>query len=184
MLVIGLGHKARHGKNFVAREVVRMAAIEGFHAKEYGFADALKDVCRVQFGMKDKDPQLLQMVGTDLYRRQNADVWVNALYYRLRDERPDLAIITDMRFLNEVALVKCLGGIAVKVERTTAAGDLWLSKDRDPGHPSETALDDYRDWHYRIRCEDGKLSDLTASAGDLYKNTRHLIIESRIGRAA
>src|SRR5687768_4004777 len=115
-LVIGLGHKARQGKDEVASYLVR-AYGQRLDIRRYAFADALKAHCRVAFRMTEKDAPLLQMVGTDLYRRADPDIWVRALYWQLREDAPEVAIITDMRFPNEAGFVKQVGGITVCVSR-------------------------------------------------------------------
>lgn len=165
MTLIGLGYKARHGKNYVADQMVLEAAkTYGLVARTYGFADALKAHCRVAFGMTKKDAPLLQMVGTDLYRRQNPDIWVNALMYRIEEDRPDIAIVADTRFLNEAAAIKSRGGFLINVTRQTVDGGLWVANDRDPNHPSETGLDDFGGWDHYIEAVDGHLVLLTYRA--------------------
>jgi len=160
MFVLGLGHKARHGKNFVARAIIQHCAQDGLYAKEYGFADALKVYCRVAFGMREKDPRLLQTVGTDIFRRFNPDIWVRVLLDTIKEQGPDVAIITDMRFPNEADAVKALGGATMCVRRLNENGSLWLSTDRDPAHESETALDLY-DFDTYIEAHSGNLTGLT-----------------------
>src|SRR5262245_37387151 len=110
MLVFGLGHKARHGKDFAGRAMATYAASIGLNARVYGFADALKAYCRVAFGMKKKDPRLLQLVGTELFRGLNPNTWVDVLQHTIEEQNPDVAIITDMRFPNELDMVRGMGG--------------------------------------------------------------------------
>lgn len=165
MILIGLGHKARHGKNYVADQMILHAAkAHDRIARSYGFANTLKAHCRIAFGMTTKDAPLLQMVGTDLYRRQNPDIWVNALMYQLDEERPDIAIIADVRFPNEARAIQTRGGYLINISRQTADGAPWVAGDRDPNHPSETALDNYEGWDHYIEAKDGQLGQLTYRA--------------------
>lgn len=164
MLLIGLGHKARHGKDLTARAMVRHAAAQGLHARIYGFADALKAHCRVTYGMRAKDPHLLQIVGTEVGRHSNPDLWVRVLMDTIQEQSPDVAIITDMRFPNEAAAVESAGGYLVKVSRMNADKSPWVSTDRDPQHASEIALDGFEHWHAEIKAVDGDQDGLTQLA--------------------
>lgn len=135
--VIGLGHKARHGKDTVARILQ-----EQFPrlVRRFSFADDLYAICRVLHGMTTKDAQLLQRVGVE-YRERDATVWVRSVYSKICTERPAVAVITDVRFPNELAFVRALGGACWKVERRLPDGSVYVDPSRPSTHVSETALD-------------------------------------------
>lgn len=147
-LVIGFGHKARNGKDTAAGV---MQDYFGKDARRYAFADALRAVCRVCYGMKEKDAPLLQMVGTDLYRRVNPNIWTDVLYETLKEQRPKVALISDMRFPNEAEMVKGMGGITIRCIRLNPDGRQFIDPSRSSTHPSETALDEYCGWDFTIR---------------------------------
>ncbi len=159
-LYIGLGHKARHGKNFVA-DVIH--AVHPTTTRVLGFADALKAHCRVAYGMRAKDAPLLQMVGTDLYRRQNPNIWVEVLEATANDYPEPIILIPDCRFPNEVEFVTSRGGFTIKVTRYTPDGRVYVAPDRDPAHASETALDDYV-WNYSLGAASGDVQTLRRDA--------------------
>lgn len=168
MIIIGLGNKARHGKNYAATQMaLRCAQTYGKLATLYGFADSLKAHCRVAYGMRDKDAPLLQMVGTELYRRMNPNIWVNVLIDTIREQAPEVAIITDVRFPNEADALKSLGGILVRVSRFNEDGTDFVAPDRSPTHPSEIALDNYSGWDYHFKVKTGDLETLTAASKQL-----------------
>lgn len=146
--VIGLGHKARQGKDTTANWLVKHRG-----AIKLSFADALYDVARVVFGMKDKDPALLQVLGTDVFRKKDPDVWVNNLYYKLKDKAPALVVIPDVRFVNEAEMVKSLNGALVKIQRLNPDDSQFLAADRNPNHPSECALNDYIGWDFTLTAQ-------------------------------
>jgi hypothetical protein len=110
--------------------------------------------------------QLLQYVGTDLFRNQlHEDTWINALMskYKIIDERtmqdPDDSnifypnwIITDVRFPNEAKAIKDREGFIIRINRDDYIFDetgkrIIPSKTYNnvdvTTHPSEAALDDY-----------------------------------------
>lgn len=150
--VIAFGHRARHGKDSAAQLVV-----ESFPgARRFGFADALKAVSRVQWGMRAKDAPLLQRVGT-AYRSIDQDIWLRTLYWTIAEQQPAIALITDMRFPNEFQLVRDMGGFTVKVERRGPDGRLFVPTDRDPNHESEIALAGETRWDAIITNPEGDL---------------------------
>jgi hypothetical protein len=155
-LVIGLGHKARHGKNAAADAIHEAYPAE---TRIYSFANALKAFCRVAYGMTAKNAPLLQRVGLEFRERSGADFWVDILKAQLLEEQPKVALVTDVRFPNEAAFCDA----AVKVTRLVG-GVPFVAQDRPADHPSETALDGYDGWYDELVVEDGKLEALREAA--------------------
>ena len=185
MLVIGLGNKARQGKNCVANYMQELDP----SVQIYSFADELKLYCKahheellpqweaaysnVPINFPKDDPiygytQILQWYGTDVARKQNPNVWVEALDKRLETEKPQIAVISDVRFRNEAEYVKSKGGYLVQVIRLNKDGSQYLDPGRDPNHISETALDDYEGWAFLIEIHDGDLRDLKRKSIGVY----------------
>jgi hypothetical protein len=75
--------------------------------------------------------EVLQFYATEIFRRQDPEIWVRMLKNRILEERPDIAIVADMRFPNEVDGIHDLGGKTVYLTRAVPP----LSN-----HESETAL--------------------------------------------
>lgn len=63
--------------------------------------------------------EVLQFIGTEIFRRMYEPVWVNLLIERIKDDSPMIAVIADCRFDNEAAGVKDAGGTVVKLTRQT-----------------------------------------------------------------
>ena len=74
----------------------------------------------------------LQIWGTEFRRKQDPDYWVKKTLKRIKEEAPQVALITDMRFPNEVAVVD----VPLKVSRPGFDSGV-------PLHSSETELNDY-----------------------------------------
>jgi len=94
--------------------------------------------------------RILQWWGTEYRRAQDPDYWTKAWAHKVSGY--DLArthiLIDDVRFMNELAVIKGLGGKIVKIDRPGfAAGG---------NHASETSLDEYTDWDAVI-LNDGSL---------------------------
>jgi len=78
--------------------------------------------------------EVMQYVGTNIFRKMQHNVWADATIRKIQDENLPLAVIADCRFPNEVQAVKNAGGLVIKLNR-----NLYNST-----HESETALDENR----------------------------------------
>jgi len=178
-MIIGLGHKARSGKDTVAEFLVNQYGFEPI-----SFAKALKHTCKALFDLTDDQVfgdkklevdtfwgvtpvRLQQVLGTDIIRENfDANHWVKIVEKKVT-ESPDINwVITDMRFENEANWVKRMGGTTIRVDRELELrGDIG----RDPNHVSETALDDYTDWDWIIDNNDS-LAQLYAGVETIMEN--------------
>lgn len=82
---------------------------------------------------------LLQRLGTEVGREMfGKDFWVNQGLLRAKEH--ENVVFADTRFMNEANAIRATGG---QIWRITKPGQGPVN-----GHPSETALDEYRfDWH-------------------------------------
>jgi hypothetical protein len=96
-----------------------------------------------------KHPKLLQWWGTEFRRAQDPDYWTKKLFQSIPSNL-DLALITDVRFPNELDGIKQRGGYNINVQRLTEYGTPYYADDRPVDHPSETALDYWHYWDFRI----------------------------------
>ncbi|SRR6266446_2405016 len=175
--IIGLGYKARQGKNYVANYMQEYNP----QVQIYAFADELKLYCKEHHNELEPQWQLahqtkahpawkadaiygctpiLQWYGTDVARKENPNVWVQALDKRLSREAPEIAVVTDVRFENEAKYIKEKGGYLVQVIRRNADGTQFVDSGRDPNHISETALDAYGGFDFIIEAKNGELHNL------------------------
>jgi len=80
--------------------------------------------------------EVLQFVGTEIFRKMYEPVWVNLLINRIKEESPMIAVIADCRFDNEAQGVKDAGGTVVKLTRQTEVDN----------HQSERGFDKFDDF--------------------------------------
>lgn len=81
--------------------------------------------------------QIMQVLGTDIFRKIKSDVWVTATINKIIREKPTLAVVTDCRFPNEVEIIKKIGGKVIRLTRNPFPSS----------HVSENILDkDNYDW--------------------------------------
>ena len=90
-------------------------------------------------GMKEKDATLLQFWGTE-FRRElfSWDYWVDKVRTEIEANPKEDLIIPDTRFENEAEMIKSVGGVVWKIDRTG-----FRATDRDPNHTSEIDLNEW-----------------------------------------
>lgn len=113
--------------------------------KDWFWLDGLKPTVE-----KMTPRKILQLLGTEGGRDViHPNIWVNATLGDLTEK--DHVIITDARFPNEVTGINRKGGIVVKIIRPSVVST--------SNHPSETSLNNYKNWDYVI-INDGTLEEL------------------------
>ena len=158
-ILIGLGHRARSGKDTAADFLV---ANYGF--KKIAFADLLKKVVNDMHGWDHRHAygdlkevvdefwgysprHAYQKVGTEGVRSVlRDDFWIMAAWriiQRLTKEGVVGVVVTDVRFPNEANFLRSKDALAVHVIRDLPP----LTSD---AHVSETAMVDYPDWDDRL----------------------------------
>lgn len=149
-MIIGLSGKKRAGKTTLAKYVEKK-----YEFRRLAFADALKDVAAILFGLtwdqqygdskEEKDPinhgytprQILQKLGTDVFRKSFPDAfpefgspWVHKLKTTIERNPDKNYIIEDCRFPDEVEFIKSLGGMIINIERKTNVLDDHASENQ------------------------------------------------------
>lgn len=191
MQIIGISGKMGVGKTTVARMLCEL--IPG--AERIAFGDILKREMAGIFGVplgyfydrKEMNVaatperraagmtqsmtvrELMQWYGTEVVRKENPDYWVHAMREKLRNMRATgvpVAIIDDVRFPNEAALIKELGGSLIRINP-------YQGYEKDSAHLSETALDAYAAWDACFAPEYGEvaLSDVAGTISKTFKKT-------------
>lgn len=121
MTYISISGNARHGKDTAAHFIKFRLEEKGRSVLIVHYADLLKHICSTYLGWDGKKDEtgrnLLQKVGTEVYRRRDPQFWVN--FVKDTVERLisaglamwDYVIIPDARFENELL------GVHVHIER-------------------------------------------------------------------
>jgi len=148
MVLVGFCGQSGSGKNTLAKyiysEILRLdwdAYIE-----EVALADAVKEVAATAFNLpvncfynmelKEKihpywslSPRgMAQLVGTESFRDVfGTDFWIKRLQSKLDKKLLDIALITDIRFHNEVQWVHSKGGIIIHITRASATGNVGVA---------------------------------------------------------
>lgn len=143
--VILISGKAGSGKDTVAEIIKEKLQSAGNKVVITHYADMVKYVCEKFFswnGVKDeRGRHLLQLVGTDIGRRYDPNIWVNFVITLIECfcSDSDYVLIPDCRFPNEVSVIKNkFDTILLKVNRPELKSKLTIEQQN---HQSETALD-------------------------------------------
>ena len=148
--LIGLTGRKRSGKDTAANILIR-----DYGAVRHSFADPLREVCTIIFGVTaeeltapelkevflDRYPyesprEILQKVGTECIRTHYPEAWIEA--FRRTTEpvvkKGGLVVCSDLRFMNEALHIRSRGGIIIRID-----ADKRLGPPED-GHTSETEM--------------------------------------------
>ena len=176
-MIIAFAGRKQSGKTTSAEFVKNIFENRGLGVGTiYNFADPLKkDVCMNVFGLTyhqcygsdesknelvdcywpDTDQQMtarevMQYVGTDVFRKIQHNVWASATINKINLEKPNLAIIADCRFPYEVEAIKNNNGIVIKLNRNPY----------NSTHASEESLDanNYSPENFDLVIDNGELS--------------------------
>lgn len=106
-----------------------------------------------KLGIDNFTPRLaLQLMGTEVMRNHfHKNIWIDSLEYRMRRAERDhpCVIISDTRFINELDLIKRLGGVVINVERGEKPEWYETATQANSGHvPSQHMMNTrYKDVH-------------------------------------
>lgn len=177
--IILISGKAGSGKDTVAREIQKSFWGDGKRVAVTHFADPLKEICKRDYGwngIKDEEGRkLLQYVGTEVYRAKDPDYWVKLTAETIKKKwyAYDYVLIPDLRFVNEISVLKSMGFDVVHIHVLRDDYKSELTEEQK-NHPSETSMDGYP-VNY-IVSNHGNMVDLIL---EVYKLCRNLRIEYR-----
>lgn len=78
--------------------------------------------------------EVLQYVGTDIFRKMNHNVWLDSFFSKVESDNSEVALVSDVRFTNEVEGIQGKGGYVIGLGR-----DIYDGKD---SHSSESEVDE------------------------------------------
>lgn len=135
MILIAFGHRARVGKDTAVATL--LAHYKGkISIRRYAFADELKRMLCIVPGevLSAGRRQQCQALGVKM-REKDPEFLIKKVALLLQYEPPDVALISDLRYNNEFAWVKGMGGKTIKLVRHGLPEDPQWS-----GHISEQEL--------------------------------------------
>lgn len=91
---------------------------------------------------------ILQFVGTEVMRSYVADYHIDVVVSNLLSD--EKIVVADVRFENEAEGILNAGGFLVRIERPLELREMH-GVVVDTNHPSETSLDGWENWSYRIQ---------------------------------
>lgn len=148
--LIGILGRKRSGKDTIGNYMV-----ERYNYNRYAFADPIKDIIKIMFDLseqqlnEDKEKiderwgvsprTFLQKFGTEICRNNletyipniNLDgetLWIKLFRIFYEKNKDKDIVITDVRFLDELNVIKSCGGKIVKVNRDNLEKDIHISE--------------------------------------------------------
>jgi len=177
-MIFGITGRKGHGKDTISDILVKKYDFE-----KLSFADPLKRAVKEIFNLSDQQlygyekefidkywkvtpREILQFVGTELFRNQlknlipdvEENIWVKVLENKIKNVRGNI-VISDVRFPNEVDMIKKLNGKIIKIIRPN------LENNTLSNHISENLDTDY-DYDYIIINDKG-IDDLYEEIGKI-----------------
>ena len=95
--------------------------------------------------------EFMQFLGTDVMRKMYEPIWIDNCFNRIEEDSPEIAVIGDCRFINEVNAVKKRGGKVVRLLRSVKQGN----------HTSEVDLDGHNGYDAVINNQDMSIEEST-----------------------
>lgn len=111
----------------------------------------------VDHDIKMTHREFLEHFGTKIIRHIKPDVWSSYTLNKINKQKPQVALVPDVRFPNEVQAIQNAGGVVIRLTR-----DLWNSK-----AAAETALDGYEKFDFIIDNNDCSIEDLCTKLNKL-----------------
>jgi len=149
-MIIGFSGRARHGKTESCEAIKHF--VESYHCSHktagiYDIGNQVRLYCienhlLPQVERKDMDSKQLQVlidVGR-MKRAQDEDFWMDQIMDAIMRDGRDVALIPNLRYENEVRIVRSFNGYVVRVTRLNRDGSTYISRDRNPNDASETTL--------------------------------------------
>ena len=62
--------------------------------------------------------EFMQYLGTDIMRKMYEPIWLENCFRRIEEDKPEIAIIGDCRFMNEIHAVQERGGKVIRLKRS------------------------------------------------------------------
>lgn len=171
MAILGLSYESCYGTNDQKNELTHLLweNMPGIVTPETWW-NKINKTSKVQpedFGliMHDAGPmtgrEVLQYVGTQVFRKIENNVWAKALMRRIKEDEPKVALISDLRFPDEGDETHNNDGLIVRLTRAYESSG---------NHLSETALDGYEGFDFVIDNSDLSISDLISCLYEILKS--------------
>lgn len=165
--VIGISGNYESGKDTFGNMLIKELGARGIKAKRFAYADKLKEFAKEYFGWDgNKEPdfdhlhmyspeqggdmqvlyiggrRLLQGIGQMMRDLIGKSFWVDVLMKDIEHCSPTIAVITDMRYVTEIDMVRSLGGLTIKVTRPGHTGDDHSSETEQNSKEFMTEIDE------------------------------------------
>lgn len=184
-MIIGIGYAKQSGKDTLGDMLIELFQKNNIIVCKDSFAEGLKKTILILFPQvkpyhlygSDEEKMMkieglsvpgkpyacgrwiMQFFGTECCRAIYGGIWANQLAHRAAQQHGKVTMTVDLRFNNEVQVIKDNGGIIIKIERKSDSID---------EHQSENDLKEFKDWDYIID-NNSTLESLSKEAKELFE---------------
>lgn len=144
-MLIGFIGRARNGKTTAAEAVAARCRERRLTCAIYDIGEIVRQRAVKVGVLPDKareslnPTELSDLISFGAPGRRDG-VWLGELELRLERERPQVALVPNIRFRDELHWCRSRAGIIVLIHRRNPDGSPYISPDRDPNDPSESSL--------------------------------------------
>ena len=147
-IIVGITGRARAGKNTAATGIMQSCASHGLYARVYEISNYVL-LEAIDRGILPEDSRrdfigeegIKKLVDLGLRIRETGPYyWINKLMKDVSRDNPEVAILPNIRFLNEAEAIRVAGnpGKIIRVKTLVRDGVEYISPDRDPNDLMET----------------------------------------------
>lgn len=97
--------------------------------------------------------EFMQFLGTDIMRKIYEPIWVENCFKRIEEDSPEIAVIGDCRFVNEIKAVQSRGGKVYRLLRSLHTSTHQSEIDAD-NYDAFDGIIDNREMNIEQSCED------------------------------
>lgn len=171
MRILGLTHEQCYGTDDQKNSLTNLKWEDMPGMKEYNVPHHIQQEIT---GKCMTAREVMQYVGSDIFRKMYNNVWVDSTMRRIKEEESSTAILVDCRFPNEVDGIQQAGGKVVRLTRNPY----------NDQHISETALDptnfDWSKFDFVLDNKDMNIDQQNDATYKLLKDWQMLPIELNI----
>jgi phosphomevalonate kinase len=175
MLIFGFSGKLGTGKDYVAKHIflpILQSKLSDKKTLFLGFADRLKEECMARENVTYEDlygkkteviRRKLQVLADEIRTKYGEDYFVKCIRFQIQHHKKcnqvECILLTDVRFPEEIKMIKELGGKVYRIEAPLRNESRLLEESKGDidkklqisTHRSETVLDNWKDFDGMIK---------------------------------
>jgi hypothetical protein len=145
-MILGITGRAETGKTTVGKAIVKTAVYMELVAEVYELSNLVLAEA-ITLGLIDQKTRqectsgdIGELIALGASRRsQNPNYWMEMVLAEIAEDKADIAVCPNIRFVDEAIAIQAVGGKIVRVTALNPDGSEFVSRSRDPNDASETS---------------------------------------------